>query len=151
MPLKHGPIEACNSRVRSWLEGLFSMPLKHGPIEAHPCFGDSTFNRKFSMPLKHGPIEACSCKRRREVEYTATLCERTESTARGLYELIDTGILRRHPSLHCRDECSPLVDVCLPLVLVITNSVSDYVRSLWMVSSETGRDFDMGFQHHVFV
>ena len=65
--------------------------------------------------------------------------------ARRLHELIDAGVTPPPILKPQCDGCS-LLEVCLPKVFVKTNTVADYVHSLWKVSPETDPDFDEGIE-----
>lgn len=86
-----------------------------------------------------GAIFHIKTKRRREVEFTPTLRAKTEAAARRLHELIDSGVTPP-PVLKPQCQGCSLVELCLPKVLVRTNAVAAYVRSLWSVSAETDED-----------
>ena len=141
MPSGHGPIEVCRKPVHASVAEWPSMPSGHGPIEAVAWIRGLAIclEEMLGLPVPRGAIFHIKTKRRREVEFTQTLRSKTEAAARRLHELIDAGVTPPPiPKPQC-DGCS-LVEVCLPKVLVKTNTVSDYVESLWTVSSETDRD-----------
>ena len=93
------------------------------------------------IPIPRGAIFHIKTKRRRDVEFTPTLRNKTEMAARRLHELIDAGVTPPPILKPQCDGCS-LLEVCLPKVFVKTNTVADYVQTLWKVSPETDPDFD---------
>ena len=86
--------------------------------------------------VPQGAVFHIKTKRRREVEFTDALREKTESTARQLLALIASRVT---PPPIVKPQCQgcSLVELCLPKVLTRPNAITAYTRSLWRIVSES--------------
>ena len=91
--------------------------------------------------VPRGAIFHIKTKRRREVEFTSMLRDKTTSTARRLHELIASGIT---PPPVIKPQCQgcSLVELCLPKLLARPNAIKTYMQSLWSITSESANPVD---------
>ena len=88
------------------------------------------------MAVPCGAIFHIKTKRRRDVKFTPALRSKTEQAALRLHELIASGVTPP-PVLKPQCQGCSLVEICMPKALEQTRTVSDYMRSLWLIAPES--------------
>ena len=83
-----------------------------------------------------GAIFHNKTKRRREVEFTPALREKTAIAARQLHELIASGITPP-PVLKPQCQGCSLAELCMPTLLAKSNPIDAYMQSLWSIAPES--------------
>jgi len=89
-----------------------------------------------NVDVPRGAVFHVKTKRRREVEFTETLRQKTENTAWRLHELIAANVTPP-PVLKPQCQGCSLRELCLPVVLGQTEQVATYVRSLLQIVPES--------------
>jgi CRISPR-associated exonuclease Cas4 len=81
--------------------------------DAQLCAQALCLEEMFGRSISRGAIFHADSKRRREVEFTSELRERTEAAARRLHELLETESVPPAEYREACEECS-LFEICLP-------------------------------------
>ena len=86
----------------------------------------------FVLAIQHGAIFHADSKRRREVEFTAELRQRTENAARQLHELLDSASVPPAEYREACQECS-LFEICLPKATGVDSRVAQLAGQLFKI------------------
>jgi CRISPR-associated exonuclease Cas4 len=93
------------------------------------------------VAVPRGAVFHVKTKRRREVEFTLVLRDKTASTARRLHELIAARVT---PPPVVKPQCQgcSLVELCLPKLLARPKAINTYMQSLWSIAPESASPVD---------
>jgi CRISPR-associated exonuclease Cas4 len=105
------------------------------------CAQAMCLEEMLDVPVPRGAIFHVKTKRRRQVEFTPVLREKTANTACRLHELIASGITPP-PVLKPQCQGCSLSELCLPRLLAEANAINTYMQSLWSIAPESAESAD---------
>jgi CRISPR-associated exonuclease Cas4 len=105
------------------------------------CAQAMCLEEMIGVPVPRGAIFHVKTKRRRQVEFTPALREKTANTACRLHELIASGITPP-PVLKPQCQGCSLSELCLPRLLAEANAINTYMQSLWSIAPESAESAD---------
>jgi len=100
--------------------------------DAQLCAQALCLEEMFGRSISRGAIFHADSKRRREVEFTAELRQRTEDAARQLHELLESESV---PPAEYRDACQEcsLFEICLPKATGVGSRAAQLAGQLFKI------------------